>query len=142
MAISIQQIVDAVGTSSKSVDDVAITCNVSKQVIFGCLNMLKKDQLVVYDDGMMSLTDKGINRLTPVKSVKKDVKKAVEHVATGQKGRQADPTSKRAQAEHLLATNSHLRRSEKIKLLISQVGLTQQGANTYIYNYDKKMKMK
>lgn len=60
--------------------------------------------------------------------------------AKGKPGREANPMSKCKQFEAYMASYPYLRRSELIKAAVEQFGLTTQGAGTYIYNYNKRMK--
>ncbi len=60
--------------------------------------------------------------------------------AKGKPGREANPMSKCKQFEGYMASYPYLRRSELIKAAVDQFGLTVQGAGTYIYNYNKRMK--
>ena len=129
-------IVMCVGASAhraKDIELVASETGLSKQTIIGCLTSLRKDNLATYSEGKISLTVKGVEMLNI-----QPAPKAVD--VAKPRGRTADPTSKRAIAEGLLAANPTLRRKEKVALLMEHCKLSDVTANTYIYNYDKKMK--
>lgn len=148
MSDKIQAIVNTLNVNNRilAIDVVASNTNFSKQTIIGCLAQLKKSGFVTYADGMITLTDAGVQAATvkaaEVKTevqVKSEQVKAVDQVAK-KRGRAVDPSSKRAIAEGLLAANPTMRRKEKIALLMERCNMSDTGANTYIYNYDKKMK--
>lgn len=129
-------IVMCVGASAhraKDIELVASETGMSKQTIIGCLNGLRKDNLATYSEGKISLTVKGVEMLNI-----QPAPKAVD--VAKPRGRTADPTSKRAIAEGLLAANSTLRRKEKVALLMEHCKMSDVTANTYIYNYTKKLK--
>jgi len=144
MSDKIQAIVNTLYVNNRilAIDVVASNTNFSKQTIIGCLAQLKKSGFVTYAVGMITLTDAGVQAAT-VKAAEVQVKseqvKAVNQVAK-KRGRAVDPSSKRAIAEGLLAANPTMRRKEKIALLMERCNMSDVGANTYIYNYDKKMK--
>ena len=147
MSDKIQAIVNTLNVNNRAlaIDVVASNTNFSKQTIIGCLAQLKKSGFVTYADGMITLTDAGVQAATvkaaEVKAnvqVKTEQVKAVDQVK--KRGRAVDPNSKRAIAEGLLAANPTMRRKEKITLLMERCNMSDVGANTYIYNYDKKMK--
>lgn len=81
----------------------------------------------------------------PVKDVIKPSVTAASKLAdgtktTGTKGRAKDGTSKRAQFEAYMTANPGMSRGAYIKVAIAQFGLTDQGAGTYIYNFNKVQK--
>lgn len=80
----------------------------------------------------------------PVKDVVKPsvtaASKLADGATTGKKGRAPDGSSKRAQFEAYMASNPGMSRSAYIKVAIAQFGLTDQGAGTYVYNFNKKQK--
>lgn len=75
-----------------------------------------------------------VDTIAPTSTVRKDA------VKTGVKGRAPDPTSKRAKFEAWMALNPTLPRKDKLAHAVQVIGLTEQGAGTYIYNYNKTMK--
>lgn len=81
----------------------------------------------------------------PVKDIIKPNVTAASKLAdgtkpTGTKGRAKDGTSKRAQFEAYMTANPGMSRGAYIKVAIAQFGLTDQGAGTYIYNFNKVQK--
>ena len=126
------QIITAVGSSMK-IEDVMNKTGFGKATIIGCLAQMKKEGTVTYEDGVLTVTEKGKEYL-PKQQVK-----AVDQVAK-KRGRQPDPNSKRAKADILLAANPNMRHEDKVTMLMEKAGCTMQGANTYIYNFGVKMK--
>lgn len=59
---------------------------------------------------------------------------------TGKKGRAPDGSSKRAQFEAFMTANPGMRRKEYLVVAVKQFGLTEQGAGTYVYNFNKAQK--
>lgn len=80
----------------------------------------------------------------PVKDIIKPnvtaASKLADGTKTGTKGRAKDGTSKRAQFEAYMTANPGMSRGAYIKVAIAQFGLTDQGAGTYIYNFNKVQK--
>lgn len=60
--------------------------------------------------------------------------------ASGAKGRAPDPSSKRARFETFMAANLGMRRKDLIAHAVAHFGMTQDGAGTYVYNFNKKLK--
>ena len=60
--------------------------------------------------------------------------------ASGAKGRAPDPSSKRARFETFMAANLGMRRKGLIAHAVAHFGMTQDGAGTYVYNFNKKLK--
>ena len=151
MNTAIQTIVNAV-VDTKSVEQVLTLTGLSKPQLFGHMASMKKHGLVSYEDGNLVLTEEGKKLVehqpetahdavtqvgaTPVLNVAPSVV-AVKKV-TGPREQRTD--TKKFVAENLLATNTTLSRKLKITMLMEHASMTYNGANTYIYNYDKKQK--
>lgn len=148
MSDKIQKLLNIVGSAAGhvlAVEQVVAQSGLSKATVIGCVASLKKSGFATYEDGHLKLTEQGIKQLT-VPTAPKAVEvatttqvKAVDQVAK-KRGRQPDPNSKRAIADALLAANPNMRHKDKVVMLMEKAGCTQQGANTYIYNFGVKMK--
>ncbi len=147
----IQSIINAV-VDTKAVEDVLAITGLTKPQLFGHMASMKKHGLVSYEDGNLVLTEEG-KKLVVQQTAQQvvDQTDAVEvsastvvpsttvPVKTGQK-REERTDTKKHKVEALLAANSGLSRKLKIALLMEHAQMTYNGANTYIYNYDKKQK--
>lgn len=149
MNTTIQTIINAV-VDSKSVEEVLTITGLTKPQLFGHMASMKKHGLVSYEDGNLVLTEEGkkLVEAQPVTAqqavdqtdaVQVDAATVAVVPKTGQK-REERTDTKKHKVEALLRDNSNLTRKLKIALLMEHAAMTYNGANTYIYNYDKKQK--
>lgn len=116
------------GVTSKQASEVT---GMPIQVVTGSLASMKKRNLVVITDGVITLTKDGEKAIGLQKVI--EVKEVKVHVAK--------PESKVAKAEVVIVEFlGKIKRKELIEKLVQEVGLTKQGASTYVYNYGCKIK--
>lgn len=152
MNTTAQTIINAV-VDTKSIEEVLTITGLSKPQLFGHMASMKKHGLVSYEDGNLVLTEEGKKLVEAQPETAHDVVEQADAVVvgsstvaattpvakTGQK-REERTDTKKHKVEALLAQNGGMSRKLKIALLMEHAGMTYNGANTYIYNYDKKQK--
>lgn len=154
MNTAIQSIINAV-VDSKSVEEVLTITGLTKPQLFGHMASMKKHGLVNYEDGNLVLTEEGKKLVEEQPITAQHAVDQVDAVVVGSSTVAAQSTAptvksgqkreertdtKKHKVEALLAQNGGLSRKLKIALLMEHAGMTYNGANTYIYNYDKKQK--
>ena len=154
MNTTIQTIINAV-VDSMSVEEVLTITGLTKPQLFGHMASMKKHGLVSYEDGNLVLTEEGKKLVEEQPVTAQQAVDQVDAVVVGSStvaAQSTAPTAKSGQkreertdtkkhkVEALLAQNGGMSRKLKIALLMEHAGMTYNGANTYIYNYDKKQK--
>jgi DNA-binding transcriptional regulator GbsR (MarR family) len=107
-----------------SLDEIVQRTGMSKAAVSGCIGAMKKIGLVEYADKTVTLTEAGKQHLPVEETTEKKVSKADL----------AREILKRADVQEMLASS---KRAEVKKLLMEEAGLTNNGAHTYIYNFQK-----
>ncbi len=110
--------------SSASLAAVAEKTGMSNAALIGCVSAMKKAGLVEYADKTITLTEEGKKHL-PV----------VEEKATAER-------NKYAESVVVLSREgvSSMKRADRKKLLMTEIGISDNCAHTYVYKFDAKMK--
>lgn len=111
--------------SSASLASVVEKTGMSSAAIVGVVAAMKKNGLVEYANKTITLTEEG-KKLLPSEE-KKVTKQSM-----------ANDVFARPEVQEMLAQS---RRAEVKRLLMEEVGLTNNGAHTYIYNHQKSLRV-
>lgn len=110
--------------SSASLASVVEKTGMSSAAVVGVVAAMKKKGLVEYADKTITLTEEG-KKLLPSEE-KKVTKQSM-----------ANEVFARPEVQEMLAQS---RRAEVKRILMEEVGLTNNGAHTYIYNHQKALR--